>query len=104
MDNVTEIIALLRKQAALESQILNGTGTAVASERELEVTRRRLAAHPQALNGVTSRKGPLRTLRAAGRYQGGHDRGCVKTIDGLISRMERAKKSRCSSNLLTFLG
>jgi hypothetical protein len=46
MDNVTEIIALLRKQATLESQILNGNGTAIASERELEATRRRLVAHP----------------------------------------------------------
>jgi hypothetical protein len=32
------------------------------------------------------------------------DRGCVKTIDGLISRMERAKKSRCGSILFSFLG
>jgi hypothetical protein len=31
-------------------------------------------------------------------------RGCVKTIDGLISRMERAKKSRCGSILFIFLG
>jgi hypothetical protein len=35
LENVTEIIALLRKQTTLESQILNGTGTAIASEREL---------------------------------------------------------------------
>jgi hypothetical protein len=61
MDNVTEIVALLRKQAHLESQILNGNGTAIASERELEATRRRLAAHPQALNAV------LQTARALGR-------------------------------------
>jgi hypothetical protein len=61
MDNVTEIIALLRKQATLESQILNATGTAIASGRELEATRRRLAAHPQALNAV------LQTARALGR-------------------------------------
>jgi hypothetical protein len=32
------------------------------------------------------------------------DRGCVKTIDGLISRMERAKKTCCGSILFTFLG
>jgi hypothetical protein len=61
MDNVTEIVALLRKQADLESQILNGDGPAVAAERELESTRRRLAAHPQALNAV------LHTARALGR-------------------------------------
>jgi hypothetical protein len=61
MENVAEIVALLRKQAQLESQILNGNGTAIASERELEATRRRLATHPQALNAV------LQTARALGR-------------------------------------
>jgi hypothetical protein len=48
MDNLTEIVALLRKQADLEIQIMNGRGTAVATERELEATCRRLVAHPQA--------------------------------------------------------
>lgn len=61
MENVAEIVALLRKQALLESQIFNGNGTAIASEQELEVTRRRLTAHPQALNAV------LQTARALGR-------------------------------------
>jgi hypothetical protein len=61
MENVAEIVALLRKQAQLETQILNGNGTAIASERELEATRRRLAAHPQALNAV------LQTAQALGR-------------------------------------
>lgn len=61
MENVAEIVALLRKQAQLEYQILNGNGTAIASERELETTRRRLAAHPQALNAV------LQTARALRR-------------------------------------
>jgi proline dehydrogenase len=61
MENVAEIVALLRKQALLESQILNGNGTAIASEQELEVTRRRLINHPQALNAV------LQTARALGR-------------------------------------
>jgi hypothetical protein len=61
MENVAEIVALLRKQAKLESQILNGNGTAISSEQELEATRRRLAAHPQALNAV------LQTARALGR-------------------------------------
>jgi proline dehydrogenase len=59
--NVDEIVALLRKQADLENQILNGHGTAVATERELEATRRRLIAHPQALNAV------LQTARALRR-------------------------------------
>jgi hypothetical protein len=61
MENVAEIVALLRKQAQLETQILNGNGTAIAYEQELEITRRRLIAHPQALNAV------LQTARALGR-------------------------------------
>jgi hypothetical protein len=61
MENVAEIVALLRKQSQLEAQILNGNGTAIASEHELEATRRRLASHPQALNAV------LQTARALGR-------------------------------------
>ena len=42
-------------------KVLNGHGTAVATERELEATRRRLIAHPQALNAV------LQTARALRR-------------------------------------
>ena len=62
MDNVTEIVALLRKQADLELAIMNGhRGGAVATEQELEATRRRLFAHPQALNAV------LHTARALRR-------------------------------------
>jgi plasmid stabilization system protein ParE len=52
MDNVFEVVALLRKHSELELQILNGHGAAVAAERELQATVRRLAAHPQALNAV----------------------------------------------------
>jgi hypothetical protein len=51
MENAAEIVALLCKQAHLESQILNGNGTANASEQELETSRRRLTAYPQALKG-----------------------------------------------------
>jgi hypothetical protein len=61
MDNVAEIVALLRKQAQLETQILNGNGTAITSEQELDATRKRLASHPQALSAV------LQTARALGR-------------------------------------
>jgi proline dehydrogenase len=61
MDNVTKIVALLRKQAELELQILNGHGAAAATERELEATVRRLTAHPQALSAV------LQTARALRR-------------------------------------
>ena len=62
MDNVTEIVALLRKQAELESQIENGdTASAVDAEQELDLTRRRLTAHPHALRAV------LHTARALRR-------------------------------------
>jgi hypothetical protein len=61
MDNVSEIVALLRKQADLEIAMMNGQRGAVATEQELEATRRRLFAHPQALNAV------LQTARALRR-------------------------------------
>jgi len=61
MDNVTEVVALLRQQAELERQLLNGHGTGVAAERELEITRQRLTRHPHALNAV------LQTARALRR-------------------------------------
>lgn len=61
MDNVDQIVALLRRQADLENQILNGHGTAAATEWELAATRRRLVAYPQALNAV------LQTARALRR-------------------------------------
>ena len=61
MDNVIEVVGLLRKHSELELQILNGRGTAVAMEQELEATVRRLAAHPHALNAV------LQTARALRR-------------------------------------
>ncbi len=47
MDNVSEIVALLRKQADLEVQIMNGNGTAVATERNS----RRLTALDGAFRG-----------------------------------------------------
>jgi hypothetical protein len=61
MDNVDEIVALLRRQADLENQILNAHGTAATTEWELAATRRRLVAYPQALNAV------LQTARALRR-------------------------------------
>ena len=42
-------------------QIMNGRGTAIATEWALATTRRRLIAYPQALNAV------LQTARALGR-------------------------------------
>jgi hypothetical protein len=41
-----EIVTLLRQQAELEFRILAGQADTVATERELESTRRRLIAHP----------------------------------------------------------
>jgi hypothetical protein len=61
MNNVTEIIALLRQQAELEFRILAGGADAVAAEREWESTRRGLIAHPEALRAV------LETARALQR-------------------------------------
>jgi hypothetical protein len=61
MDNVTETVALLRRQSELELQILNEHGRDVAIEQRLEETVRRLTAHPQALNPV------LQTARALHR-------------------------------------
>lgn len=60
MDNIVEVVTLLRRQSALELQLIQGDCTAVATEHALEATRRRLATHPQALNAV------LQTARALG--------------------------------------
>jgi proline dehydrogenase len=58
MNNVTEIVTLLRQQAELEFRILAGRADAVAVERKWVSTRRRLIAHPEALRAV------LETARA----------------------------------------
>ena len=61
MDNILEVLTLLRRQTELELNLVNGNGTAVAAEHELEATRRRLVEHPQALSAV------LQTARALRR-------------------------------------
>jgi hypothetical protein len=61
MDNVTEVVALLRQQTALDNQILNAAEPAVAAEWALATTRRRLIAYPEALAAV------LHTARALRR-------------------------------------
>ena len=58
MENVTDVVALLRQQAALEQQLMNTGVPAVAAEWALATTRRRLVAYPQALAAV------LHTARA----------------------------------------
>jgi hypothetical protein len=62
MENVTEVIALLRKQAELENRIANGDpSSAVGAEQELDRARQQLTAHPHALRAV------LHTARALRR-------------------------------------
>jgi hypothetical protein len=61
MDTIHQVVALLRRHSELEIEILNGRGAGIAIEQELEATRRRLAAHPRALNAV------LQTARALRR-------------------------------------
>jgi hypothetical protein len=61
MDNVTDVVELLRQQTALENQIMNAAGPAVAAEWALATTRRRLVAYPEALAAV------LHTARAMHR-------------------------------------
>jgi hypothetical protein len=47
-----EIVTRLRQRAELEFRILSGRAEAVATERELESTRRRLIAHREAFRAV----------------------------------------------------
>jgi hypothetical protein len=61
------IVALPRQHSDLELQMLNGHGAAVATERDLEATVWRLAAHSQALNTVLQRaraRVPLGTMKS----------------------------------------
>jgi hypothetical protein len=50
MDNVTEVVALMRQQAALD--LMNTARPAVAAEWALATTRRRLVAYPEAVAAV----------------------------------------------------
>ena len=54
---------LLRRQSERELQLLQGDGTAVASEHALKLTRRSVAANPQALNAVLQTAQQNQTLR-----------------------------------------
>jgi len=60
MDNLLETVALIRRQSELQIRLQNSRGTAVATEREFEATRRRLANHPHALNAVLQTAQALR--------------------------------------------
>jgi hypothetical protein len=61
MDNVVEVVALLRQQAALEHELMNAAAPAVAVEWALASTRRRLVAYPEVLAAL------LHTARALRR-------------------------------------
>jgi hypothetical protein len=76
MYNVIEVVALLRRHADLELQILNGHGATVATEGELEATVRRLAAHPHALNAVLQTARALRRTPDAVSVREVADWGC----------------------------
>ena len=71
MDNATEVVALLRQQAALD--LMNTEGPAVAVEWALATTRRRLVAYPGALAAV------LDTARALRRSP---DTASVRDVTG----------------------
>jgi hypothetical protein len=58
MDNVVEVVALLRQQAALD--LMNTAGPAVAVDWALATTRRRLVAYPEALAAVVHTARALR--------------------------------------------
>ena len=60
MDSTMEVIALLRRQAELERQLLNASAATFTTERELEATCRRIAQHPRALNAVLQTAQALR--------------------------------------------
>ena len=77
--SLIEVVALLRKHSELELQILNGRGAAVATERELEATVRRLAAHPQALNAVLQTARALRRTPDAVSVKGGGGLGLLES-------------------------
>jgi len=78
VDNLTQILALFRKQADTEMRIMNGRGTAVATEWELATTRRCLRAYPEALNAV------LQTARALGRTPDTVSMRDVTAFDGSL--------------------
>jgi len=61
MDNIVAVVALLGQRTALDNQILNTGGLAVAAEWALATTRRRLVAYSEALAAV------LQTARALRR-------------------------------------
>jgi len=77
MDNITEVVALLRKQTELERRLLEGGDSAVSVERDLERTIRRLAAHHHALSAVLQTARALRRTPDAVTEQEVAEWGCL---------------------------
>lgn len=76
MENIDEVVALLRRQSELELQLINAAGPAVATEHALEAVRRRLAAHPQALSAALHTARALRRSPDMVSAQDVHAWGC----------------------------
>lgn len=76
MDNIFEVITLIRKQSELGLQILNGHGAAAATERELQATWHRLTTHPHALSAVVQTARAMRRTPDVILVQDVADWGC----------------------------
>lgn len=61
MDTIDETVALIRRQCELELDLMNRSEITPKAERDLLAMRRRVAAHPHALNAI------LHTARALKR-------------------------------------
>jgi len=60
MDNIVEVLTLLRRQSELELQILNGRRIPIHAECELELICRQLTIRPQALSAILQSASALR--------------------------------------------
>jgi hypothetical protein len=87
MDNAVEVVALLRQQAALEHQLMNTAGPAVAVEWALAAARRRLVAYPEALAAVLHTARALR--RSPTRSRSGMSPTLVDRTDAASSDANR---------------
>lgn len=68
MENVTEALALLKRQAEIQSNLRNSRDSPLLAERELYLIRQRLARYPAALQAIafvaTELHRPIDTLSA----------------------------------------
>jgi hypothetical protein len=61
VDTIDETVALIRRQTELELELMNRADSSPKAERDLLAMRRRIAAHPHAVNAI------LHTARALKR-------------------------------------